>query len=474
MTKFDPRDSIVARLTVTLGLIAVAVFAVTGAMLSIALERELLGQESREIRGKMELVQHLLTEHDQRSSIEDLTHTIDDMLVAHGDLHVWIKGKDGSLIFGREPLPAPAASASERGRFLLSDGTSASGMVALQPGNGLMTGSEITIALDTKPRIRLMSAYASAATLIGTLGVLATVVLAAWAANRSFQPVRLLATQASRITPEHLGVRLPIQDADAELRTLSQSFNAALDRLEEAYGKLEAFNADVAHELRTPLATLISGIEVTLAAERSNADLRELHGSNLEVLRQMRSIVNDMLFLARADVGEKADGLAEVSLAEQARQVIEIYEALIQDREISVSLTGDARIACNAGLVRRAISNLLSNALKFSDPGGAVLIAVTELDEYARIAVRNTGPTIPAENLSRFFDRFFRGDLSRSVRGESQGLGLSIVQAVAKMHGGWAQAKSAKSQTEVSFALACGLSATPRPPNLRARICADS
>jgi two-component system heavy metal sensor histidine kinase CusS len=277
---------------------------------------------------------------------------------------------------------------------------------------------------------------------------------AAWAAWIGLRPVRSLAAQAARITPESLSLRLPRNCVDAELNGLSNSFNLALERLEQAYARLEAFNADVAHELRTPLATLIGGIEVTLAAERPREELEHLLASNLDLLRRLAAIVGDMLFLARADSGEKAAERAEVSLADEARKVLDYYEGLIHERGAEVAIEGDARLRCNPGLVRRALSNLLSNALKHSNGNAPIAIVVEQDGHAARVGVRNCGATIAPEALPRLFDRFYRGDPARAAGADSHGLGLAIVRAVALMHGGSVDARSAQGLTEVGFSLA--------------------
>ena len=147
-----------------------------------------------------------------------------------------------------------------------------------------------------------------------------------------------------------------------------RSFNRTLDRLQSAYQQMEGFNADVAHELRTPLATLINGTQVMLSSPRDAAELRDALESNLEVLEDLKTMVNDMLFLARADRGERAADLSAISLAAEARRVAEYYDAALEERGIRLRCEGDAAVAANPGLVRRALANLISNAIKATPP----------------------------------------------------------------------------------------------------------
>ncbi|MFQ6687097.1 two-component sensor histidine kinase, partial [Bordetella pertussis] len=173
-----------------------------------------------------------------------------------------------------------------------------------------------------------------------------------------------LSGQAASIQPEHLDVRLPVVGIDRELSDLVASFNRTLDRLQEAYQKMEGFNADVAHELRTPLATLINGAQVTLSSPRSAEELREALTSNLEELEDLKTLVNDMLFLARADRGEQAADLAPARLEQEALRVAEYFEATLEAQALHVAVQGSATCAANPGLVRRALANLLANAIR--------------------------------------------------------------------------------------------------------------
>ena len=228
------------------------------------------------------------------------------------------------------------------------------------------------------------------------LWVGATVMLAAWAVRRSMAPARRLSEQAARIQPDNLAPRLPLQDTDRELQDFVRSFNRTLDRLQSAYQQMEGFNADVAHELRTPLATLINGTQVMLSSPRDAAELRDALESNLEVLEDLKTMVNDMLFLARADRGERAADLSAISLAAEARRVAEYYDAALEERGIRLRCEGDAAVAANPGLVRRALANLISNAIKATPAGHEILLRCRP-SPAARVEVRNPGSIAPAD-----------------------------------------------------------------------------
>jgi two-component system heavy metal sensor histidine kinase CusS len=226
------------------------------------------------------------------------------------------------------------------------------------------------------------------------------------------------------------------------LTPLAASFNGALDRLEAAYAQLESFSADVAHELRTPIGNIIGMTQVALTRERSAQELTETLQSNLEELERLRAIVNDMLFLARADRGETAHCLSEARLAGEVHKTIEFLEPLIEEKALSVDVSGDARAAVDKSLFRRALSNLLHNAIQYSPAGARVRVEIGRQTDAVRVAVSNPGAAIPAEHVSRLFDRFYRVDPAREFSADNHGLGLAIVKAIARMHGGTVFANS--------------------------------
>ena len=294
--------------------------------------------------------------------------------------------------------------------------------------------------------------------LVVTLSAGVVVALGAgWFVRRSLKPMNLLAAQTRAISPHQLHQRLALTDPAEELSPWIDQFNALMDRLQQAYGQLEAFNADVAHELRTPLATLIGETEVALSRERSPEALRETLQSNLEEMQRLSALVNDMLFLSQADRGVTARRGAPVSLASLAAQVSEFHEATLEDAGLALRIEGDATLPVDEPLVKRALSNLLGNATRFAEPGSTVVIAIAQAPEaqQVQLVVQNRGEAIAADHLPRLFDRFFRVDSARCCEdGQHHGLGLAIVAAIARMHAGRTLAESTSGTTKVGFTLA--------------------
>jgi len=444
--------SMQARLTLLLGAIALLVSSVAGATLFWALKREVARQEITEASGKSELVEHLIDMQGGAGGLDELAAALDGMRAGHGHLGIWIEDGRGALLYGGEPPRILQALPGREVVLQAADGARLRGL-RMPLDERLAPGGQLTVAVGTDAGARLLYAYGTALLLICGLWVGATVMLAAWAVRRSMAPARRLSEQAARIQPDNLALRLPLQDTDRELHDLVRSFNRTLERLQAAYQQMEGFNADVAHELRTPLATLINGTQVMLSSPREAAELRDALESNLEVLEDLKTLVNDMLFLARADRGERAAELAPVSLAAEARRVAEFYEAALEERGLRLRCEGDAVAAANPGLLRRALANLVSNAIQATPRGGEIVLACRQTPAGARAEVRNPGPPIAPADLPRIFDRFFRAGAPHAARGEGHGLGLAIVRAIALMHGGGADARSDAAGTVVGITL---------------------
>ncbi len=275
-----------------------------------------------------------------------------------------------------------------------------------------------------------------------------------WHVRRALRPLRELAAQTRAISPSGLEQRLHLDDPAEELLPWIEQFNELMARLEGAVAQLEGFNADVAHELRTPLAALIGHTEVALSRDRPADQLRDTLLSNLEEAQRLSAMVNDMLFLSQADRGATARRGASASLAALAAQVIEFHEAMLEEAALTARIEGDAEAAVDEPLVKRALSNLLSNAVRFAPRGSTVVLRIApEAEQQLRVEVENAGETIAPQHLPRLFDRFFRADAARPDGQSHHGLGLAIVAAIARMHAGRPLAESAAGRTRVGFTL---------------------
>jgi two-component system heavy metal sensor histidine kinase CusS len=266
---------------------------------------------------------------------------------------------------------------------------------------------------------------------------LATALLGAWAARSGLRPLRRMGEVAAGVSAHSLTQRLPQQHMPVELAELAQAFNAMLGRLDDAFQRLSAFSADIAHELRTPLSNLLTQTQVILTQPRPLEDYREALHSNLEELQWMAQLVNDMLYLAKADHGLLMPKRAPLALADEVEALLEFFVLLAEDAQVSLVREGSAHTAGDRGMLRRALSNLLDNALRFTPTGGEVRVRMSEDERGAKLTVENTGTGIPANVLPRLFDRFYRADPARHEgSSEHAGLGLAITQSIVRAHGG--------------------------------------
>lgn len=274
---------------------------------------------------------------------------------------------------------------------------------------------------------------------VSLIAVSLVVVLGYCIARLGLRPLKKMSFEAQSLNAKTLSQRLYGQLLPEELDDLAVAFNGALGRLEAAYKQLEAFNADVAHELRTPLTNLIGETQVALSRPRTVAELQEVLQSNLEGLERLRSIVNDMLFLARADQGEAATGRVQSSVAAEVGKTIEFLELILDETHETIRVDGDttAQAMIETSLFRRAMANLLQNAIEHSRSGAQIRVIIERQPARVRIGVANPGDPIGPAHLPRLFDRFYRVDGARyNGQRQGHGLGLAIVKAVATMHGG--------------------------------------
>ena len=440
-----------------LGLVCVAVY------WTIAVKLATRQQES--LTHKQATVQQLLIEGRQVHSRDALVHMLGDFLAGHEELSLRVIDGKGRLLFEnlRQPL---SDGRSQRRDF----------SVNFPPTTALPSAPplQVSMLLDKRDDEALLRHLAWTLGLAAVLGSLLVSMAGTWMVRKGLQPLHLLVEQTRQLSAQdlaqHWHKRLDDRDQPQELRPLIAQFNALLDRLAVAYQQMEAFNADVAHELNTPLTTLISSCELALRKPRDATELRDILASNLEDLQRMAGIVADMLFLSHADRGEGARRTPVASLAELAAEVAEFHEAALQEAGVQVQVLGDASAEVDARLLRRALSNLLGNATRYARPGSVIELLIEARPvaqgqvqgqmQAVAVIVRNQGSSIDARHLPRLFDRFYRSDTARAQADRNHGLGLAIVAAIARMHGGQTLAESADGVTSIGLLLPTATSET--------------
>jgi two-component system, OmpR family, heavy metal sensor histidine kinase CusS len=297
-------------------------------------------------------------------------------------------------------------------------------------------------------RRKLFTVLGSSLVFAGLAGALVT--------RTGLRPLRAIAHTTQRITASNLAERLHPAEWPAELRELAAAFDAMLDRLQDSFGRLTEFSANIAHALRNPINNLRGEAEVALGHGRTAEEYQQILGSSLEECERLARMIDSLLFIARTDNPDASIERSVIAARRELDAVQEFYEALAAETEVAVVCEGDATLTGDPMLFRRAVSNLLANALKHTPRTGRVVLAAANLpDGSAEIRVSDTGDGIPAEHLPRIFDRFYRADDSRNRRTGGAGLGLAICKAIADAHGG---------SLEVSSAIGKGSAFTLRIP----------
>jgi two-component system, OmpR family, heavy metal sensor histidine kinase CusS len=272
-------------------------------------------------------------------------------------------------------------------------------------------------------------------------------------ARRIVRVAQRLGTAATRISARALHERLALEGAPRELRDSGIAFNHMLDRLEGSFKRLSEFSSDLAHDLRTPVNNLLGEAQVALSRPRSAAEYRAVLESAVEDYERISRLIENMLFLARADDAQASLQCEWVELGHDADRVHDYFEPLAEERGVRIVCNGCAarrRVWADKILLRRAIANLVANALRYASSGSTVSIDATlHGDGACTLEISNEGPPIAPQHQARIFDRLYRVDPSRVGSAAGFGLGLAIVKSIMELHGGRATVSSAPGQRTV-------------------------
>lgn len=257
-------------------------------------------------------------------------------------------------------------------------------------------------------------------------------------ANRALIPILAITRTAGGIDESDLSRRLDLSTSEVELTQLVQTFNAMLERIEQAFKRQRQFTADAAHELRTPLSIIQTGLDVTLSQERSTVEYRSALESVHEEVQRLSQLANTLLRLARDDARESSLVKQSLNLSFLLETVTEQFEALAQDKSITLKrdiVAGLHVLGDEEGLIQ-VVYNLLDNALKYTPKDGTVCVKATQERFQVQVTISDTGPGISSADQSRIFDRFYRVDRARSRQQGGFGLGLAIVKQIVDLHNG--------------------------------------
>ncbi len=441
-----PARSLAVRIAFSFAAIVCVVVGMVGAALYHATNRALSTRADFQLIARVAHFRSLLHDLYTINEIEARPRLFETMLGDSQDVIMFRRGGASPFIdVNPDRLPLPPLDivpVSRRiGLGALYEGKRADGIRMRWVGAQAQIGNsgevvEIIAAHVMTQEARVLSQYLRRVWITVVCAVLSTWLLAYWVTSRGLMPLRSMAGKAAEISPNRLSTRLEVARAPAELQSLAASFNAMLDRLEHGYERLLQFSADLAHELRTPIGVLIGETQVALAHERSNAEYRCVLESNLEELERLARIAQNILFLAQADHAEQRIDRERIDIRCELEGIADYFEGIADERRIRFDIEASGEMDANAIMCRRAIGNVVVNAVRYAEPGTVVRVRGRANVDGARIVIGNRGPRVSREELSRLFDRFYRGDAARNAFTESSGLGLSIVQAIMRLHGG--------------------------------------
>ena len=456
--------SLTLRLTLLFGVVAVVVFTGFGWFIERSIERHFDMGDDAELEIIARAVSEALTDYGAVNGPEIFRQRLNDIAVWHHGAVLHIAGQNGRVLFASPNGPdlsaitRPMSDDREHGSFYrwndaghtyrvltrqLSDNASM--------GKGLYT---ISIAVAIDHHLRFLVGFRRTLWLMIASGIAIMGLMGWFAVRQGHGPLRNIVAQIRRISASELNTCLPPETVPRELADLAVSFNEMMARMEEAFQRLSNFSADIAHELRTPVTNLLTQTQVALSQSRSVNEYREILYSNIEEYERMAQMIGDMLFLAKADNGLYELNTVDVDLAGEVRELFEYYEAWAEERGVSLAVDGHATVAGDKLMLRRALGNLLSNAIRHTSPGNPVWVRLEQMKhDRVSISVENPGPAISGEHIPRLFDRFYRVDASRQRAGDGAGLGLAIAKSIVDIHGGKIEATSSGGRTRFRITL---------------------
>ncbi|MDR5665778.1 heavy metal sensor histidine kinase [Burkholderia cenocepacia] len=461
MTTGPTSYSLLRRLTLAFAAVAALVFALTGAYLYRSLSAELTRRDDIEISAKLNQFLQLARASGSTAALRADPAVFHDVLLSHPGVYLGIYDAQ------HRPL---VEHSDEAGNTLASviaaphpAGNAGSPFTCAPPGIGtsrcvyaretLPSGEAIQVALarTAADRQSLLESYRVDIWLAAAVGALLVGALGYAVASRGLRPVESLGRQTSRIEAHNLNARLDARGGPVELRELATSVNRMLDRLERAFVRLSQFSSDLAHDMRTPLANVISSSQITLSRARTTDEYEALIESNIEECERLQRMIENMLFLARTDNARQHLKTAELDAGSELRRLASYFHALADEAGVRIDVHGEVPVVADATLFRRAVSNLASNALEHAQAASTIELAVSTQGGYAVVEVTNRGVAIPPEQVERIFERFYRIDSSRHGAARNAGLGLAIVKSIMELHRGKVEVASRDGRT--TFAL---------------------
>lgn len=457
--------SLALRLTLQFGITTAIVFMMFGIMVVQSTESHFKHEDSDELEVIAHAVQEVIISADMTLRSDSLNQRFDDILVGHHNASLYITDRSGQVVFAslnldlsrvaqapnnsRDDVTVSSWTDDDHTYRVLTQSMSKDVDAALAP-------LVVTVAVPIDHHQRFLAGFKRNLWLM-IAGSIALMSLMGWVAVRQgHAPLHDIVGKIHRISANELSTRLSPDTVPAELTELAVSFNDMLARVDKAFHRLSDFNADMAHELRTPIASLMTQTEVALTRARTVDEYREILYSNMEEYERMAQMVGDMLYLAQADNPQQRRNVVELEMAREVAALFEYYEGWADERGVKLTLEGQSTVSGDRLMLQRALGNLLSNAIRHTPSGGTVHVALNATDQgEVVIEISNPGTAIPPEHIPRLFDRFYRVDASRQKSDQGVGLGLAIVASIVQAHDGKIDVVSTDDHTRFILTLPC-------------------
>lgn len=448
---FSPTRSITTRLTVFYAVATFILLVVIAIFLYLGMIGFLYQNDQQFLSDEIEVVQYLLGSQDHDQSA--LKHEVRDVpfVLAHSMYHYAIRVIDNNdhIVMQtpgmREALRTAdffnktSKKVGKRNQWWYApNGDKYLLMEVVRKNNQQENGVwMVQAALNVSAQHAVIDLYRQRAIMVLVVGELFAIFIGFLIAKRGMRRLSDLTETTKTITATSLHQRIETESWPRELRQLGQAFNQMLDRIETAFSHLTQFSDDLAHELRTPVNNLMGQTELALTRGSSPEEYVQLLESNLEELHRISQIIENILFLARAENPQIDLKKTQLDVNKEVGMICEFYQAMAEDKNIQVSYCGTATLMANQVMFRRMISNILSNSLKYTPQDGKVAFTIRETeDQKIEITLQDTGIGIPPEHLPRIMKRFYRVDPSRSHDTGNVGLGLAIVKSIVFLHAG--------------------------------------
>ncbi|WP_429050256.1 heavy metal sensor histidine kinase [Aeromonas hydrophila] len=445
------------RLAMMFALVSAQLLGAVGFYLYHSLQREIAWRDDQALLGRLARIQAMIHDSANLNALRTRPQLYDSML-GNRDGLLWVVDENNQLQIDINPLGLPRAFLPPAPEPRLADSAQTPllrlawlDVVTAQHRLTLITGKYLG------EREQMLSVYRIKVLAALTIGAVLAFLLGWLVSLRGLRPVRQLAMHAATIDVQHLHLRLTEFQELNELNALSRALNQMLTRLEQGFTQLSRFSEDLAHEMRTPLSNLTGQTQQALSRDRTLAEYQNLLVSNQEEYERLAHMVDSMLFLARTEQPNQPLRYETIALQPMVAQLCDYFEGMAQERGISLLNLCHGQLVANPDLVRRALANLLANALRYAAPATPVTIRCAHTATSLTIQVHNLGEPITPEHLPYLFERFYRCDPSRNQPDDSGGLGLAIVKSIMYSHGGQI-AVSSNEQEGTLFALSFPLS----------------